>query len=363
MSWGFTYQGVHCEKYGLIYNPAIGDLLPFMPSFKPITATVTGRDGAYWYGNTVSERKFTLPCYFENVPEFTFGNIYQWLKRDTEGELIFDERPWVSYKVRPTAAMKGNVYVHTDVPKGTLLYSGTMSLEFTAYQPFGYMTMTEMANDVLGTFRLAVSRLADGTERVNDGSGVIPADKMPVLTPTLNQNLLVYNPGTEVTPAIIRIAGTLPTDGTLKIHNYTTGDVCGITGLPANDTLVIDGETGRVYRTSDNDLSYSYHNDGYISLAPCIPFDRDIEISYSNGMNLITSINGEFRSIHNRHYVNLAGKWYKILHVQDNRAATIDRNCEDSGLEKADIVVMNELYIEGSGTLTKFQCSYSPRIR
>lgn len=361
MGWGFTYRGVHCEKYGLVYNPAIGDLLPFMPAFKPVTAKVTGRDGAYWYGNTVDARVFTLPCYFENVPEYTFGQIYQWLKRDEEGDLIFDERPWVSYRVRPSAAMKGDVYVHTEHGKDGLLYSGTMQLEFTAYQPYGTMTMTEWVDDTLGTFVLSVSRLADGTERVNDGSGVLPREKMPVMTPVMNQNILVYNPGTEVTPAIIRIAGT--SEGPFVIHNYTTGDALEVIALPANDTLVFDAESGKVYKTSDNDLAYMYHNLGYITLAPCIPFDRDVEISYTQGSNTITSTRGEFRDIHNRHYVNLGGAWYKILHVDDENTATIHIACASTGTEETEIVVMNELYVQGSGSLSTFQCTYSPRIR
>ena len=99
---------------------------------------MSGRDGGYYYGNNVKIRKFTLQCYFEEITRETREEIRNWLDRNTKGKLIFDERPFVYYNVRPTDVASGEIY--TILTTRGEVYSGTFTATFSAYEPYGHLT-------------------------------------------------------------------------------------------------------------------------------------------------------------------------------------------------------------------------------
>ena len=59
-------------------------------------------------------------------------------------------------------------------------------------------------------------------------TGVLPESMTPVAVAVSDKTALVYNPGTERTPTVIRLSGDVG-EG-LLIRNYTTGQHCRIQG-------------------------------------------------------------------------------------------------------------------------------------
>ena len=135
---GFSYCGIHCSRYNIGYIPDAKERWFQSPSFTLYEEDVSGRDGGYYYGNNVKIRKFTLQCYFEEITRETREEIRNWLDRNTKGKLIFDERPFVYYNVRPSDVTSGEVYAIL-TPRGEV-YSGTFSATFSAYEPYGHLT-------------------------------------------------------------------------------------------------------------------------------------------------------------------------------------------------------------------------------
>lgn len=345
---GFSYNGVHCEDLGLYYAPDANARMLSTPSYKPTTQAVTAHPGAYWYGNTVDARDFTLECYYEDSTVAQTEEILQWVSRDSYGKLIFDDRPYVYYLVRPSKAPTGRRYVghFACTSPDELVYSGTLTLSFTAYDPFGYMTDT------------TVTSLDDEKTKA---TGILTQAMMPENEATLG-NHLVYNPGTEGCPLRITIAGTAPNG--LTITNHSTGEVCKLISLPESDDLVIDGFTGFIALGSNHAPAFSYHDDGYLHLVSCVPYHRDVEVSWTQGSTALTS-DGKFRKRDEGSYVWLGDTWRKIAKVDNDSEAVLNLAVDiATGTGEVFIGKMNEISISGDGAeLTKLQFDFTPRVR
>lgn len=90
----------------------------------------------------------------------------------------------------------------------------------------------------------------------------------------------MYNPGTEAAHTIIRIAGDVG-DGML-IRNLTTGQRCRVIDLQSDSLLVSQALLLDSYRGQTRtelgehiETAFPFHDEGYITLAPCTPFVRD----------------------------------------------------------------------------------------
>ena len=156
---GFSYNGIHCEELGLTYVQNVVDRLLSVPAYKPTTKTVTAHPGAYWYENTVSQRDFTLECVYEDLTVAELEEILRWVDRESKGMLVFDDRPFVYYLVRPSKPPSGKRYSeHLRCSDGEPVTSGTFTFSFTGYDPFGYLTALTSDND----------------SRIEDTCGAIP---------------------------------------------------------------------------------------------------------------------------------------------------------------------------------------------
>lgn len=316
---GFTYNGVHCEEMGLTYIPSAKEMFFTAPSYKPISQAVTAHPGAYWYGNDIEAREFSLPCYYEDLTWEQLEEIFNWVYRETRAQLWFDDRPDVYYIVRPSKEPTGERYVghYSCSSPDELVYSGRITLNFTAYDPFGYLRLTTAV---------------DGSQAMK-GTGLIYDYMMPQNDTSLG-NKLIWNPGTEKTPLRIEIAGTAPNG--LTIHNYTTGETCRLTSLPEGETLVIDGATGMVALKSTATPAFEYHNDGYIHLDPYMPMHRDVRVYWTSHSQAIELQDGEtFKSRDIGSYVRVGGYWRKIAAVAGT-SATLTQPITEWGPSKPD---------------------------
>lgn len=104
---------------------------------------------------------FDLTCVYEELALAQREEIVQWFDRRTSGELVFDDRPYASYMVRPTGKIRFEDYTGTTI-EDVERHSGVFTVQLTAYEPFAklaanYIPVAPITNPQL---KWAVSRMA-----------------------------------------------------------------------------------------------------------------------------------------------------------------------------------------------------------
>ena len=152
-------------------------------------------------------------------------------------------------------------------------------------------------------------------------TGILPAALKPASPTASSTNFLIYNPGTETAHTLLRIAGDVGENG-LLIRNFTTGQRCTIKDLKDSSLLPsacleLDSRKGqtRIALGEETELAYPFHEEGYITLAPCTPFVRALEVGHVQGSNQVTS-QGGFLPHMKGQYLYL-GRWLRIQQVTD----------------------------------------------
>ena len=291
-----------------------------------------------------------MTCFFEDLPLADKERMLQWLDRKTEGDLIFDDRPFVKYHVRPTKRIELRSYVHSGNVRGNDLYSGTFTIVFTAYDPLGEM----------------MYRFYDGVDQDGAGNycGILDKSEMPAAPSAESRDFIMYNCGTEQANTIIRIAGTAPNG--LTIRNRTNGQTCVIRALPPETGyLELDSRMGRVDMINHGvrTLAYEYHDRGYITLEPFGRMWDNVLVEYEAGNNEITIRNIVPTQELVGQYVYLSGEWIRIIAVLATGHVVITKRMENDGLENTHLARMNEIEITGDNVeLTKLEVDYTPRI-
>ncbi len=198
-------------------------------------------------------------------------------------------------------------------------------------------------------------------------TGLLPSAIMPEAPSLASRSFLMYNPGTEAAHTIIRVAGDVGSG--MLIRNLTTGQRCRIVGLQSDSllesqALLLDSYRGqtRTELGEHTEMASPFHDEGYITLAPCTPFIRDLQVNYTSGSNIITS-DGGFLPHMVGQFVYLDG-WKSIRLVSSENRAVISESMSDTGSAETPVVTMNEIEISGDGLdLTRFEIDYIPRMR
>lgn len=192
-------------------------------------------------------------------------SIYRWLYRGTRGKLVFDHKPYCWYDAVASKRIVITLYDHKN-GNGNKLYAGTFTATFTSYEPFGRMLQTSYSGEV--------------DDRTLAHTGLLPASMMPETPSLASRSFLLYNPGTEAANTIIRLAGDVGSG--LLTRNLTTGQRCKVIDLEANSllegqVLELDSYRGqtRTVLGEHIETAFPFHDEGYITLAPCTPFVRD----------------------------------------------------------------------------------------
>lgn len=273
------------------------------------------------------------------------------MRRDTQGELIFDDRPYAIYDVVTSSKIEIALYDFEDAD-GNRRYSGTFEARFTAYEPFARMA--------------ELSYETNCCDAALNETGILPKTMMPDAPALQTRAFILYNPGTERAHTIIRMAGDVG-DG-LLIRNLTTGQKCKIVNLKGSSLLEgacleLDSQMGqtRIVLNGESKLAFSFHDEGYISLAPCAPFVRKVQVGYTEGSNVVTS-DGEFQKRMEGQYLYLNG-WKRIRQVTDSNTLILSQAMNASGSVETPIVTMNEIELQGeNAVLTHFEIDYVPRV-
>lgn len=275
---GFTYNGVHCGHFGLYYIPTRDDQWFSDPEYDVYDIDMDWRHGGYYYDSKAKVRTFTIKCYFEEISTATRQAIKNWLRRDSKGELIFDDKPFVYWNVHPGKIPVGNWCLDTDET-----HSGTVTITFNAYEPFGYLTRKSGTNLI-------------PSDHSEDYVNFISPEDMPADPTTSSTSFDIYNPGTEECGLTIAISGT--TQHPIRFFNENNGTYCSFESLPAGGLIVgVDGNTGFVFthmpNSSDYASGFAYHDKGVVQLQPNTG-RSDVSYRYigKNGTHYVLELDG-----------------------------------------------------------------------
>lgn len=109
-------------------------------------------------------------------------------------------------------------------------------------------------------------------------------------------------------------------------------------------------------------MAFVFHDEGYITLAPCTPFIRSFPVAYTAGSSIVTSLD-TFQPSMVGQFIYLDG-WKRIRQINNEHTAVISAAMPESGTAETPVVTMNEIEISGENIdLTAFEISYTPRVR
>lgn len=250
---GFTYNGVHCSEFGLYYIPSREDQWFSDPEYDVYDTDIDWRHGGVYFASKAKVRTFTIKCFFEEIDIKTKQRIKEWVGRDTSGTLFFDDMPFIYWIVHPGKIPVGDWYLDNNET-----HSGTVTITFNAYEPFGYLI--RRANSEASP--------ADGSDNYVD---YLAGADMPAEPHAGDSEFDVYNPGTEECGLTIDLGGT--TSNPFRFYNETNKTRCEFNSLPPTGMrLMINGENGfvSVYMigASGNDVGFAYHDRGVLRLEP-----------------------------------------------------------------------------------------------
>lgn len=132
---GFTIGDFHSSQLGIL-RTSNGDRFDenLLPAFSDSTAQVPGGNGSYYWKSLFSERNFSIPIAYDSMTEKQFRTLRRVMSSKDIIPLVFDERPYKEYLVKPTGTPQLNFICFDE--KDARVYKGEGTLEFTAYYPF-----------------------------------------------------------------------------------------------------------------------------------------------------------------------------------------------------------------------------------
>lgn len=353
MAQDFTYRGVHIGTLGLHYAPETPDWHIWEGSYTTSESSSDTKDGSQWNFSTADSKELNLRLYFEDITDRQLFDGIELFTRRSKGELIFDERPWLVYSVRPYKEVKIEKYKSAGAT-----YSGTMTVHLKAYYPFA-VSLFNVLEDNTAYISL--------NDRLRDTTGILPSARMPVnATGTKTAQFIynAYNGGNARADTIIKIAGDVGSG--VDIYNMATGQYCRVIGLTAANTtsvnkwLEIKSYNGECYLTNGTaeENGYRYHDRGFIQLASGTPLIRDVSVTY-NG-NSLTSATALFLPTHVGRVIGLGGTWHEIMSITSPTQAIINPVKAGPATVTTDLTNLNRLVVTPLTTmsLTRFEVEY-----
>ena len=117
-----------------------------MPTLNDKRAEMTGNDGTILLNSSYKRKQFNIQFAFDDLVLADIQRIKDWFNIEGEQSLVFNESPDWKWKVRITGTPQIK-YVPFD-ENGSTVYKGELTIQFTAYNPFGYkkVSLTNAAN-------------------------------------------------------------------------------------------------------------------------------------------------------------------------------------------------------------------------
>lgn len=340
---------------GVFYIPDPNDRGDFYADYDVIALERTWNAGGEYFQSRVKTRVFELSCYYEEITIAQREEIIRWLDRRTSGDLIFDDRKYASYHVRPTRKIEFKDYLQRDGISDTNLYSGTFTITFSAYDPFASLNVEHAGRSI--------------SARAIAETGLLEEKYTPAAPTPSSTSFVMYNPGTEYGHTIIRFAGSVgETD--MVIFNSTTGEKCTLKkrlNIEGSDYIEIDSKTGRIEKVSDNgrELYFAFHDEGYIRLAPFTPLYRNIQIQTTANSRIVTATRNAFNENMVGQYIYTQDGWKYIGQYISPKSVQVNSPLSSSASLTSHVATMNFITItKGSdANVTRFEMICKAEVR
>lgn len=107
--YGFTFDGKHSSELG-ITRVSGGDRYKdnLSPDLEDKVVDIPGNDGQYYFGSYFNKREFSIEIAYDNITEKQLRELKQLFTTRELKPLIFDERPYITYFVKPASAPELN---------------------------------------------------------------------------------------------------------------------------------------------------------------------------------------------------------------------------------------------------------------
>lgn len=135
---GFTINGVHSSEYGIV-RVSVGDRYEeyLSPDFQDKTVPIPGGDGSYYFGTNYTQRQFNIRVAYDNITELQIRKMRQDFAAKKTLELVFDETPYKTYKVKIATAPKLS-YICFGETGEQRVYKGEGEFSLVTLMPFAY---------------------------------------------------------------------------------------------------------------------------------------------------------------------------------------------------------------------------------
>lgn len=196
---GFTVNGIHSSSLGLLrvsdgsrYNENL------LPPIKNIEIEIPGGHGSYYMGSSFGPKNFSISIAYDSITEEKFYNIKKLFSTDKLFKLIFDEAPYKYYNAKLQSSPNFR-YLCFDGPHGQRIYRGEGTLDFIAFDPFGYSE--KLFLEEFTAMGIDTSEWASASGMKNSGSGY----NTFTLTGADRGEIKLYNAGLYETPFNLNI--------------------------------------------------------------------------------------------------------------------------------------------------------------
>lgn len=211
---GFWIDNIHSSELGII-RTSDGSRFNenLLPTIQDKTVQVPGGDGFYYFGSYYTQRQFNIPIAFDNLEEKDFRRLRQIIGSKKMVKLVFDEAPYKYYSVKSTGSptlkyicfdvevdsssggaddeetqsgdstpTQASAAENQDITNGAVyyqspssvttkrVYKGEGTLNFIAYDPFGYARALSLEELKLPNGE-SISNTNDWVFPITDGTG------------------------------------------------------------------------------------------------------------------------------------------------------------------------------------------------
>lgn len=170
---GFWIGNTHSSELGII-RTSDGSRFNenLLPTIQDKTIQVPGGDGYYYFGSSYTQRQFSIPIAFDDMSEKQFRQLRQIIGNKEMVQLVFDETPYKYYNVKSTGSPTLKYICFDDEKADTKsrIYKGEGTLNFIAYDPFGYTRALSLA-ELCDPKGAKITDTSEWTFKIKDGTG------------------------------------------------------------------------------------------------------------------------------------------------------------------------------------------------
>ena len=374
MKGGFSFCGIDIGQIGLEYAPELENTYVYQSAKNRIhEQTWDGHDGGHYYGTSKEPKEFILRCIFEEkeIDRGLMAKVGNLFREGKSGKLVFDRRPWCYYYATVTSL---------DTTGITNYLNGVIKITMKAYYPFARSDIFVIPKHDKDYFRMVAN-----TAFVENEDMMPPVQFCQDKPITEKTEFYLMNPGTEMAHVGIEAAGDVGKG--VVITNHTTNQTCKFVAMSEDEFdgelnfVYIDGLNGKTVAVKDGfqSVSFLYHDEGFIQLAPAFPAVRQVYASAKD--DEVKTVNKLYDRTHGQtreevkdlfvgKQIWLGGEWYDITDIgkddlpetKNEHILIIDGNIKPMVSENTMICQLNKITVEpvSEMKLTRLKFIYKP---